>query len=181
MANHCDCHLVIEGGAKTVRRCLNFMYGWDDASNTQLIIDFNKIYPAPDYVPFKDLDNWRFDHWGCTNNGVSEPYNLYEVVGYHFTVPNDEKVSVSFSFFTHWQAPTGIIEKLGELYSSLIFHMKYSEPAQDIGGEIHVENNVMWNNDYDPESPHYKEITTHFDPEHYDEESEDDNELENEN
>lgn len=76
--------------------------------------------------------DWRVEHWGTKWN--------VEDVGYGFDDNEDGSMSAGYSFFTAWDPPLVIIEKMAEKYPFLDFEFTYSEPGMDFQGGVSYKN-----------------------------------------
>lgn len=130
---------------------------------------FDSIIPVPkkdDGEPFDDWYNFRVNNWGTK----------WEPNTYSFESSYDDKCGgyISIGMSTAWTPPSGIIQKLSEMFPEARFEIKYVEPGCCFMGEDHYIDgkkiHEMYSEDLEQIKEAYPEYWE-FDEEESDEES----------
>jgi len=108
--------------------------------------------------------DWRVENWGTKWN--------VEDVGCGFHDNEDGSMSAGYSFFTAWDPPLVIIEKMAEKYPSLDFEFTYFEPGMAFQGGVSYKNGEMVNEFSGPYVEEYDEV------EYEDDDYDDDDDVE---
>jgi len=122
MPNWCDCELHVYGKPTELKRLKETAQG-------DRPLDFNKITPYP--KAWAELDKKSQECW-CNNNwGVKWNASDVSLV--------EGKRSMVYNFDTAWGPPYLIVEKLGKMFPTLRFVLKYFEQGCAFQGKFVVE------------------------------------------
>jgi hypothetical protein len=155
MPNHVENDLTVTG------KILDIKLFKKAVRSQESILDADKIIPYPEN--YKKLDEiakqWELDHpqnpfqnrpkdgfnsggyeWCVKNWGTK--WGFYEV---HLSKPEnyDGAIKLTYHFQTAWSPAKPVIIKMGELFPTLNFELRYFESGAGYHGLLRIENGVV--------------------------------------
>lgn len=153
MPNWCENDLTVSGKTEEIRKFQELV-----KSNTEFL-DANKIIPYPD--KYRELDKiaeqWEKDNKNNKNIKSSErPKDGFNLGGYEWCVENwgtkwgfckvstpeeityDGETELTYHFETAWSPPKPLIKKMGEMFPTLDFDLRYFECGAEYNGILHI-------------------------------------------
>ena len=114
MANMCTNWVEISGSEEAVKKFVALV-GED--------FDFNKVIPTDG-----DSRDEAREKWNCTSIAFAVQFD------------GDDEQWANWSFWTKWNPPTLIYEKLCELFPDVYIVWRYEEPGCGLYGYLNTEN-----------------------------------------
>jgi len=81
---------------------------------------------------------WCIEHWGTKWGFIDPQESVYE---------DGDRSEVEYDFTSAWSPPTPLIKKMGELYPTLEFELRYFEGGMGFNGFLEIENGVVVSED----------------------------------
>ena len=157
MEKWCDNELRVSGKTEDVRKFEKHAKGkpWVDSKETTLI-DFNKFVPYPDKYRDMDIAAHKYENenpkdlserpkggfysggydWCINNWGTKWNASQVELVN---EMENKGKMELEYRFSTAWSPPEPIVRKMGEMFPTLSFDLRYFEGSMGFNGMLRVE------------------------------------------
>lgn len=117
MANFCENRLRVSGSVEQLAELRHSLAGSGE-SGAELLLDFNRVAPAPAELSGDSLAEWRQQHWGVDAAPGPEEVMIDE---------DDPAGSIDYIFATRWQPPFALIGKIALSHPELVFELCYAE------------------------------------------------------
>jgi hypothetical protein len=130
MPNWCYNSMQITGTISEITRfkqtCIRTV-----SENEQAQLDFSAIVPPPDFSGDNNAwGDWAREHWGTTCDR-----------GFHVTV--DAPGCYEFHFYTAWDPPVPVWEKMAKMFPALEFSLSGYEPLADFAFEGMIQGGKL--------------------------------------